>query len=220
MLKRTLILLVLALTQWGCDINYGENLDPLMPWNLEEVRSRLEREKRESLKIEDLQVGNGAIASWGRRLKAEIEVRYADDGATIYKGPIVTYFGFHGLMPSYLSDRFMLNFTGQDGIQLGLNGMAVSGKRRITIDKPLVCSHISSSAGPESGCDLLRTEREFVNEIKVRKTTLVVEATLTESCAPVRFRWRAGSSFTLVDVGAGCRTKSEPKAGGADWHIY
>ena len=218
--KRILILLILALTQAGCDIDYGENLYPLEIWNLDEVHSRLEREKRESLKIEELQVGNGAIASWERRLKAEIEVRYAADGAIIYKGPIVTYFGFHGLMPSYLSDRFMLNFTGQDGIQLGLNGMAVSGKRRITIDKPLVCSHISSSADPESGCDLLRTEREFVNEIKVRKTTLVVEATLTESCAPFRFRWRASSTFTLVDVGAGCRTKTEPKVGGSDWHIY
>ena len=214
MLKRTLILLAVALSQWGCDINYGENLYPLDIWNLEEVRSRLEREKRESLKIEELQVGNGAIASWGRRLEAEIEVRYADDGTTIYKGPIVTYFGFEGLLPSYLRDRFMLNFSGQAGIQLGLNGMAVGGRRRITIDKELVC------VGPDAGCYLLRPERQFVNEIGVSKAALVVEVTLTESCAPVRFRWRAGSAFTLVDVSAGCRTKSEPKAGGSDWHIY
>ncbi len=149
MLKHTLILLVLALTQWGCDINYGENLSPLKPWNLEEVRPRLEREKRESLKIEDLRVGNGAIASWGRRLTAEIEVKYADDGTIIYKGPIVTYFGFHGLLPDYLSDRFMLGWIGQHGIQLGLNGMAIGGRRRITIDKELVC------VGPDSGCYLL-----------------------------------------------------------------
>jgi len=118
-LERALIILVLALTQTGCDINYGENLYPLELWNLEEVRSGLEREKREFLKIEDLQVGDGAIASWGRRLKAEIEVRYANDGTTIYKGPIVTYFGFHGLISSDLGDRFMLNFGDQDGIQLG-----------------------------------------------------------------------------------------------------
>lgn len=214
MLKRILILLVLALTQTGCDINYGENLHPLDLWNLEEVRPRLEREKREFLKIEDLQVGGGAIAAWGRRLKAEIEVRYADDGATIYKGPLVTYVGFKGLIPDDLRDRFMLEWTGQAGIQLGLNGMAIGGKRRITIDKELVC------VGPDTGCYLLRPERQFVNEIGVSKKALVVEATLTESCAPVRFRWRAGSSFTLVDVSAGCRTKSEPKAGGADWRIY
>ena len=94
MQKRALILLTVALSQWGCDINYGENLYPLELWNLEEVRSRLEREKREFLKIEDLEVGKGPIASWGRRLKAEIEVRYADDGTTIYKGPVVTYVGF------------------------------------------------------------------------------------------------------------------------------
>ena len=127
MLKRVLILLILALTQWGCDIEYGENqLDILHPWNLEEVRSRLEREKREFLKIEELQVGNGAIASWRRRLKAEVEVRYADDGKMIYKGPIVTYVGFNGLLASYLSDRFMLSDS-QHGIQLGFNGMAVGG---------------------------------------------------------------------------------------------
>ena len=92
MLKRILILLALALSQWDCDIDYGENLYPLELWNLEEVRSHLEREKREFLKIEDLEVVKGSIASWGRRLKAEIEVRYAGDGTTIYKGPIVTYF--------------------------------------------------------------------------------------------------------------------------------
>lgn len=213
MLKRTLILLVLGLTQSGCDINYGENLYPLDLQNLEEVRPRLEREKRELLKIEDLQVGDGAIASWGRRLKAEIDVRYADGGTIIYKGPLVTYVGFKGLLASDLPDRFMLS-SSQPGIQLGLNGMAVGGKRRITISPELVCG------GNDQGCFLLRPERQFVNEIRIHKSALIVEATLTESCAPVRFRWRAGSSFTLVDVGAGCRTKSEPKAGGSDWHIY
>jgi hypothetical protein len=216
MLKRILVILVLALTQVGCDVDYGErnNLDILHPWNLEEVRPRLEREKREFLKIEDLQVGNGAIASWRRRLKAEIEVRYADDGKMIYKGSIVTYVGFNGLQPSYLSDRFMLEWIGQAGIELGLNGMAVGGKRRITISPELVCG------GTATGCYLLRPERQFVNEIGVHKKALVVEATLTESCAPVRFRWRVGSMITLVDKGVGCRTKSEPKTGGSDWHMY
>jgi len=216
MLMRTLVILFLALTQVGCDVDYGEknNLDILHPWNLEEVRPRLEREKREFLKIEDLQVGNGAIASWRRRLNAEIEVRYADDGKIIYKGPIVTYFGFNGLQPSYLSDRFMLSWFSQHGIQLGLNGMAVGGRRRITISPELVCE------GTATGCYLLRPERHFVNEIGVHKKALIVEATLTESCAPVRFHWRVGSMITLVDKGVGCRTKSDPKAGGSDWHIY
>ena len=215
MLKRILILLAVALSQWGCDINYGENLYPLESKNLEEVRPRLEREKREFLKIEDLQFGNGAIASWGRRLKAEIDVRYADDGTTIYKGPLVTYVGFKGLLPDYLEDRFMLNFTRQGGIQLGLNGMAVGGRRRITISPELVCE------GPDAGCYLRRPERQFVNEIGISKKALVVEATLTEFCAPVRFRWRdSGGFLTLVDLSAGCRSKAEPKVGGSDWHIY
>lgn len=147
-------------------------------------------------------------------MKADIEVRYADDGTIIYKGPIVTYFGFKGFMPSYLPDRFMVKFTDQAGIQLGLNGLAVGSRRHTTISRELVCG------GTDKGCYLLRPERQFVNEIPVHKKALVVEATLTESCAPVRFRWRAGSSFTLVDVSAGCRTKFEPKAGGSEWHIY
>lgn len=213
MLKRILILLILALTQAGCDVEYGEYVWPFEAWNLEEVRSRLEREKREFLKIEDLQVGDGAIASWGCRLKAEIDVRYADGGTIIYKGPLVTYVGFKGLLASDLPDRFMLS-SSQPGIQLGLNGMAVGGKRRVTISPELVCG------GTATGCYLLRPERQFVNEIGVHKKALVVEATLTESCAPIRFRWRADSAFTLVGVAAGCRTKSEPKAGGAGWHIY
>ena len=214
MLKTILILLVLVLTQAGCDVEYGEYVWPFEVWNLDEVRSRLEREKREFLKIEDLQVGNGAIAAWGRRIKAEIKVRYADDGTAIYQGPVVTYFGFDGLLASDLPDRFMLNFSGQAGIQLGFNGMAVGGRRRITISPELVCG------GDNQVCYLLRPERQFVNEIRIRKSMLVVEATLTESCAPVRFRWRADSTFTLVGVSAGCRTKTEPKVGGADWHIY
>ena len=122
MRKRALILFTLA--QTGCE--YGENLSPFRPWNLEEVRSRLEREKRDSLKIEDLQVGTGAVASWGRRLKVETDVRYAD-GKVVYQGLIVTYVGFHGLLPDYLQDRFMLDWISQPGIQLGLNGMAVGG---------------------------------------------------------------------------------------------
>ena len=206
MLKRTLILLILALSQWGCDVGHG---DPSLSWNLDEVRSRLEREKRQFLMIEDLQVGNGAIASWRRRLKAEIEVRYAEDRTIIYKGPIVTYFGFKGLLPEFLHDRVMLEWIGQAGIQLGLNGMAVGGKRRITISPELVC------VGRDTSCYLL----QFVNEIRIRKSALVVEATLTESCSPLPFSWRAKERFWL-DRGIVCHREREPKAGGADWHIY
>ena len=210
--------MILALTQAGCDVEYGEYVWPFEHWNLDEVRSRLEREKRDFLKVEDLQVGSGAIASWGRRLKADIEVRYTD-GKVIYKGPLVTYVGFKGLFASDLQDRFMLS-DDQPGIQLGLNGMAVSGRRRITIDRNFVCGYSPDSVSPDSFCYLLRVERNFVNEIRVRKDTLIVDVTLTESCAPVRLRIRPGGTLTLVDVGAGCQTKDQPSAGGADWHIY
>jgi hypothetical protein len=74
--------------------------------------------------------------------------------------------------------------------------------------------------GTATGCYLLRPERQFVNEIGVNKKALIVEAILTESCAPVRFRWRASSTFTLVEVSAGCSAKAEPKIGGSDWHVY
>ncbi len=79
-----------------------------------------------------------------------------------YKGPLVTYVGFKGLLASYLPDRFMLSDS-QHGIQLGLNGMAVGGKRRITIEPELVCD------GTATGCYLLRPERQFVNEIAVSR---------------------------------------------------
>jgi len=218
MAARLLLILILALTQAGCDVEYGEYVWPFERWNLDEVRSRLEREKRDFLKIEDLHVGTGAIATWGRRLKADIEARYAD-GTVVYKGPLVTYVGFKGLLASDLQDRFMLS-DNQPGIQLGLNGMAVGGTRRITIDRNFVCGYSEDPVSPDSFCYLLRAERNFVNEIRVRKDTLLVEATLTESCAPVRLRIRPGGTLTLVDVGAGCQTKDQPAAGGADWRIY
>ena len=37
-----------------------------------------ERDKRDFLKIEDLKIGDGSLATWGRKIRAEIEVRYTD----------------------------------------------------------------------------------------------------------------------------------------------
>jgi len=51
----------------------------------------------------------------------------------------------------------------------------------VTIDRTWVCD------GRDAGCDRLRTERECVNEVTVRKTALIVEADLTESCTPSFF---------------------------------
>ena len=154
MLKRTLILLAVALSQWGCDINYRGNLSPFKPWNLEEVRSRLEQEKQDFLKIEDLEVGKVPIASWGRRLKAEIEVRYADDGTTMYKGPIVTYVGFEGLLATYLPDRFMLRtanpeFNWGSMVWLSVDGDASRSAQNWFVAERLpaaICSALSASS--------------------------------------------------------------------------
>ena len=61
MMKRILILLVLALTQFGCGYQYGdvyevETLgDPL--------RQRLEREKRDFVQSEDLNIGDKPLAA-------------------------------------------------------------------------------------------------------------------------------------------------------------
>jgi hypothetical protein len=108
----------------------------------------------------------------------------------------------------------------QPGIQLGLNGMAVGGKRRITVHREFVCGDSCDTVNPDSFYYLLRVEPGAVNEVRVKPGALIVEATLTESCAPVRLRIKLSSHVTLVDIGAGCRTKEQPVVGGADWHIY
>ncbi len=64
MLKRALILLIFALTQTGCSI--GEGGDAYEPVLLtDESRQGLEQDKRESLSIEDIRLGDGPLAAWG-----------------------------------------------------------------------------------------------------------------------------------------------------------
>ena len=85
MLKRILILLVLALDQAGCSVEEGVGPYKLTPLT-DEGRKELEREKREPLKIEDLKIGDGPLAAWNRRLEADVEVRYTDV-TVAYRGP-------------------------------------------------------------------------------------------------------------------------------------
>ena len=88
--------------------------------------------KREFLQLEDLNIGDGPIASLGRKIEADIEVRYAvGDGTSIYRGPAISYFGMRGyaFIHDSVREDGMLN-TQQRGIFLGLNGMAVGGKRK------------------------------------------------------------------------------------------
>ena len=172
MLKRALILLFLALTQGGCEV---EDLYHPLPTISEEERERIEQTRRELLQLQDLQIGNGSVATWGRKITAAISVRYAD-GTTVYNGPIVDYVGFQEILN--MEDPNYLSFF-QRGIMLGLHGMAIGGKRRITIDASQVCTNVQGGANPKISCNL--TNRGFA----VRKEQLIVEATLTESCIPV-----------------------------------
>ena len=198
MLKRTLVLLVLALAQAGCGYQYGdvyevETLgDPL--------RQRLEREKREFVQIEDLKIGDGPVAAWGRKISAELEIHQAD-GTFIFKGPAYDLVGFKGMPELGLYDERHLS-NGQPGIKLGLNGMAFGGKRRITVDRKMVCEGIPDDAPPLAKCSVVGSNH-------VLKQKLIVEATLTESCIPVRFRgfiWILRTSKEIY-----CRTLDEPK---------
>lgn len=84
MLKRGLILFILALTQVSCYIS--EESGGYKPVELSsEWRQGLERSKRELLQLEDIKIGDGPIAALGRKVTADIEVRYASgDGKPIY----------------------------------------------------------------------------------------------------------------------------------------
>ena len=215
MLTRALMLLVLAIT--GCSQS-GQNTGPYHISSLsEDERLRREAEKREFLQLEDLVVGTGPVAARGRRVTADIEVRYTD-GTVVYRGPIISFPGFVILN---IRDRRVLSIPAQEGIDLGLNGMAVGGRRRITIDRKLVCSHIPEKDPLRTKCDL-NTSASFKDEIIVRKETLIVEATLTESCNPV-ITWQGIYVFGdyLIKWQA-CREESRPTIDPSApiWHYY
>ena len=143
MIKRILILVVLALS--GCSQS-GENIGPyyISPFP-EEGRLLKEAAKRDNLQLEDLTIGTGPVAARGRRLTADVEVRYTD-GTVVYRGTILSFPGFVDLVGN-IRDSKLLSTT-QEGIDLGLNGMAVGGRRRITIDRKLVCTDVAEDAPP------------------------------------------------------------------------
>lgn len=187
MLKRTLILLVLALAQTGCTTDEGGTMFQPVTLTSEE-REGIEQRKREFLKLEDLKVGDGPVAAWGRKISADIEVRYTD-GTLAYRGPAYAYAGMKGgvMIHNNLRKSGALEFPGQYGLILGLNGMAIGGKRRITIPPGLVCYNgriedASKGANPHGTCLLVIGDK---SNVSVREEQLIVEATLTESCIPV-----------------------------------
>ena len=216
MLKQILIplILVLALAQTGCD--YGEDISPFERHILNDsLRQRLEGEKRELLQIADIKVGTSPVAAWGRRLSADLTVRYSD-GTLVYQGPIYTYVGFRDITGIENDIRGgNLIRTSNGGIQLGLNGMAVGGHRRFTVERSLVCQGIPMDAGPQAGCGL-------IERIPLRKEKLIVEATLTESCIPLTFRAIYMNGGYLLHYRAGCRDSDLPHLdpNASLWHVY
>ena len=89
----------------------------------------------------------------------------------------------------------------QTGIWLGINGMAVGGKRRITIQPELVTD----------GLLLLGIQRH--QEVGIRKEKLIVEATLTASCIPVPLRG------PLIEGEIRCRDADLPQASSIRSHL-
>lgn len=141
MLNTLLLILLLSLTQ-SCFAGQAgqEGIYPYkpVPENILD-RTAIERDKRELINIEDLVVGSGAVAAWGRKIVANIEVRYTD-GTLVFRGPIYDYVGFLGSVGLHNAadqreDPGMLAMR-QRGINLGLNGMAIGGRRRFTVPPP------------------------------------------------------------------------------------
>jgi hypothetical protein len=209
MRKAILILFALILVQAGCSIEEGgEAYDPVLLDT--ESRQRFEEYRRELLTIEDIKVGYGPIAAFGRKISADIEVRYTD-GTIVYRGPMLYYSGFRGstFIHDALKEAGVLG--SQTGIWVGINGMAVNGRRRITIEPKLVTS------------GLLVTTGYFGKErVGVRQEKLIVDATLTASCIPQLLRFlRTGSNY-FIEREIGCRDSDLPKRNPSDpiWRFY
>lgn len=209
MLTQTLILATLILIQFGC----GYKTDTLTPGELpESTRTRWETEKRDFLKIEDLKIGTGPLAAWNRRIEANIEVRYVD-GTLIYRGPTFFYAGFSNMPDTSVYDEISLPFS-QEGIRLGLNGMAVGGKRRITIDPRLVCT------GDDTYCSLVGPGN-YGKSYHVNRETLIVEVMLSKSCIPTRLSIFIWSLFAWTGEVV-CWDQDAPQVTSSDpiWRFY
>jgi hypothetical protein len=191
MVTRLLLVLILVAvlpgTGWAVEEEVRTYHNPVEP--ISEMPQGIARWKREFLQLEDLKIGDGPLAAWGRKVTADIEVSYAD-GTLIYRGPAISYAGLKDAVFIHNSvfDRGMLSLQ-QTGLILGLNGMAVGGKRRMVIAPNLVCyaagtvgQSTANGADPRGTCYLVVGNDEIL--LKVRKETLIVEATLTASCIP------------------------------------
>lgn len=216
----TLALLLFGLVQAGCTHEIW-SFQPA-PYRPEAIQ-HYERLKRELLQLEDLKVGDGAVAASGRKVTAEITVRYSD-GTLAYEGPVVTYWGMIGdtFINNSIRERGLLS-TQQEGIMLGLNGMAVGGKRRIVVPPNMVCydgravgQSLDKGEDPRSTCMLVHSGAKGKDGTEVRKLPLILEATLTAACRPVFLH------LGLFGLGQGCRDADLPIQAPGDpiWRFY
>ncbi|TKB64034.1 MAG: hypothetical protein E8D47_12360 [Nitrospira sp.] len=226
MLTRLLLVLILVAvlpgTGWAVEEEVGVYFNPVEP--ISEMPQGMARWKREFLQLEDLKIGDGPLAALGRKISADIEVRYAD-GTLIYRGPAISYAGLKDatFIHSDVHERGMMSLQ-QEGIFLGLNGMAVGGKRRMVIAPNLVCyseavgESTAKGANPRHTCTLVATEGrlEEGQSNTVRKETLIVEATLTASCIPGR------AGIPRVFTWESCRDSDRPRREPSDpiWRAY
>jgi len=212
MLKLFLVLAI-ALAQVGCYYEAGDRYKATDELPIE-VRERFERDKRDLLKIEDLKIGDGSVAAWNRQLSFHMEVRYID-GTLVYRGPAYAIVGFYGMPEGGITDNSHL-FSQQRGIRLGLNGMAVGGRRRITIDRKLVCTHLPEDVDFRAKCNLIG----YAYRHTVKKENLVVELTLKEACVPVKLE--ANIWYIGVNMDVWCRNEDTPRLDPTlpIWHVY
>ena len=133
------------------------------------------------------------------RIEADIEVRYTD-GTIVYRGPVWMYIGLEGdVFIHNASSRAGGLSSGQGGIWLGLNGMAVGGKRKITVDPSLV------------GSGLLVKGSRGKDGIGVRQERLIVEAMLSASCIPVLLQVPGPGSGYFIEREIRCRDSDLPQ---------
>lgn len=226
MVTRLLLVLILVAvlpgTGWAVEEEVGVYYNPVEP--ISGMKQGWARWKREFLQLEDLKIGDGPLAARGRKISADIEVRYAD-GTLIYRGPAISYAGLEDavFIHNSVHERGMLSLQ-QEGIWLGLNGMAVGGKRRMVIAPNLVCyegavgESTANGADPRQTCTLVATEGrlEEGQSSKVRKETLIVKATLTASCIP------GHAGIPRVFSWETCRNSDMPRREPSDpiWRAY